>query len=103
MKRYPGVTGGDKLARYLKDKQQQLQGERTFTVGLHDPRIAALAATHEYGKGRVPVPSRIRRCHACCAARLARRDTRGGQGRIEAGDVSRRRGRGPAQGRSEGP
>lgn len=45
------TTGGRRLSRYVKAKQKQaakLKG-RTLTVGFHDRRIAALAATHEFG------------------------------------------------------
>ena len=52
-----GVTGGIKLARYLKQKRRQVENltnERTFDVGFNDPSIAALAGTHEFGRGDIP-------------------------------------------------
>ena len=49
------LTGGDKLARFIVDKKRQLAAGRGRTVGFHDRRIAALAATHEYGLGNNPM------------------------------------------------
>ena len=46
-----GVKGGQKLARFVKQVQRQARKTSGVTteIGFHDPRIARLAATHEFG------------------------------------------------------
>ena len=50
------VTGGHRLRAFMERSRGNVETLRAarITVGFHDPRAAALAAIHEFGKGRLP-------------------------------------------------
>lgn len=50
------TTGGQKLARFIKDTERNLAPAKLpkVTVGFHDPAMSAIAVVHEFGFGRVP-------------------------------------------------
>ena len=48
------LTGGRKLDRWLRKQRAVKTAPVAVTVGFHEPEIAALAKTHEFGAGAVP-------------------------------------------------
>ena len=56
------VRGGDKLRRYVREAKARRANLPRIEVGFRDRRIAALAATHEFGlqdrDGRTRLPER---------------------------------------------
>ena len=50
------TRGGHRLRAFMERSKGNVEALRAarITVGFHDPRAAALAAVHEFGKGRLP-------------------------------------------------